>query len=326
MAEDTEEEEVVLSTDEAILDSIGEGDESTSSTEAGTTDSTEATGTTGTGKGAGSKQGVAEGTRTDQGTRPSAGPQALTDRDGNVIAEGGKERRFYETAQREKARADSLQRDLDTSKAQIEAISAAGNLGTQYSLSPEELTTGAQIVASYKTDPVATIQYLLTQAQAAGHNIDALGGSNMDASAVKQMLDTALAPLLSEHQTRADTQAADNRALEIYNEFSTQHPDAAVHEGSLARLLTQEPSLSPEAAYYKLQNYYLAKGLDWTKSLEQLQQEATARTPAPGDNTPQPPEGGVNVGNTTDTPVVADVSKSFDDIIKESMAEAGIND
>jgi hypothetical protein len=318
-----DEETRIVSTDEAILDSIGEGvdeqasDESTISEDTETpTDSDEATST------ADDKQGT-PGSDDEQQRRQAGGPQDLRDAQGNVIATGGKERRFYETAQREKLRADTTSKENETLKSQLEAINSAGTLGTQYSLSPEEITTGAQIMAAYKNDPIATIQYMLTQAQASGHNTEEIGsGGGMDAQAVKQMLETTLQPLISEHKERVDTQAVSDRAKEVYNGFMTQFPDAAVHEDSLARLLNEDNNLSPEAAYFKLQNFYLQRNLDWTKPLEKLQQEAATRQ---GENTQQQlPEGGVAQANVTDTAEVADVNTSTDDIIRQAMVEAGI--
>ena len=316
--------EELISTDEAILDSIGEGDdqqvtdEGTSSEDTGaTTDTGEETST------ASGEQGTEDGDGKDTPRKTSGGPQDLVDAQGNVIATGGKERRFYETAQREKARADTATKEVSTLKAQIEAINNAGTLGTQYSLTPEEVTTGAQLIAAYKSNPVETIQYMLTQAQASGHNIDAIGGGGLDMQAVKQMLDTALQPLVAEQNERVDTQEANDRALEVYNEFSAKHPDAAVHENSLARLLQQEPTLSPEAAYFKLRSYYLERNLDWTKSLETLQAEQNA---GPSANTQQAvPDGNVTDARVTDTAQVADVNTSTSDIIRQAMEDAGIN-
>ena len=316
--------EELISTDEAILDSIGEGDdqqvtdEGTSSEDTGaTTDTGETTST------AGGEQGTADGDGKDASRKTSGGPQDLVDAQGNIIATGGKERRFYETAQREKARADTATKEVSTLQAQIEAINNAGTLGTQYSLTPEEVTTGAQLIAAYKSNPVETIQYMLTQAQASGHNIDAIGGGGLDMQAVKQMLDTALQPLVAEQNERVDTQEANDRALEVYNEFSAKHPDAAVHENSLARLLQQEPTLSPEAAYFKLRSYYLERNLDWTKSLETLQAEQNA---GPSANTQQAvPDGNVTDARVTDTAQVADVNTSTSDIIRQAMEDAGIN-
>ena len=103
--------------------------------------------------------------------------------------------------------------------------------------------------------------------------MEAISGGGTDMAAVKQLLDTSLKPLIDARNEEADTQAVNAKALEIYNDFTAQHPDAAIHENSLARLLKQEPSLSPEAAYWKLRSYYTERNLDWTKPLEQLQKE-----------------------------------------------------
>jgi len=312
------EEVTIVSTDEAILDSIGENDEPTTDEDAKAPETTEEeTPTTG-------DQQSAEG-GDDSQQKEAGGPQDLVDGQGNLIAQGGKERRFYETAQRERSRADNLEKELTTVKAQMDAVNNAGTLGTQYSLTPEEITTGAQIIAAYKNNPVETIQYMLTQAQASGHNIDALTTGGLDMSAVKQMLDTALQPLVSEHQERADTQAAQSRATSVYNNFMAKYPDSAVHEDTLARLLNEDTSLSPEAAYFKLQSYYAKNNLDWTKSLVQLQQAATVAATS-AENTQQAlPEGSIANANVTDKPQVADVNTSTDDIIRDAMAEAGIN-
>jgi len=314
--------EELISTDEAILDSIGEGDdqqttdESIDSEDTGeTTDPGEEASTTS------SEQGTADGDGKDAPRKTSGGPQDLVDAQGNVIATGGKERRFYETAQREKARADTAAKEVSTLQAQIEAINSAGTLSTQYDLTPEEMTTGAQLIASYKSNPIETIQYMLTQAQASGHNIDAIGGGGLDMKAVKQMMDTALQPLLTEQTERVDTQEANDRALEIYNEFSTKHPDAAPHEDSLARLLQQEPTLSPEAAYFKLRSYYHERNLDWTKSLEQLQSQVQ---PSSVNTQQAVPDGNVTDTRVTDTAQVADANTSTSDIIRQAMEDAGI--
>ena len=322
----SEEAEVAVTTDETILNSIGEGDEpstseSTEQEDTGTAQDS-ATETSATG----SEHGT-EGSDDQQQQRQAGGPQDLVDANGNLIAAGGKERRFYETAQRERGRAEGLQKELDTVKSQLQAVNDAGTLGTQYNLSPEELTTGAQLIAAYKNNPVEAIQYMLTQAQSNGYNVDNItGGGATDMNAVKQMLDNAIAPLVQDRQEKVDQQAANERATEIYNDFMTRYPDAAVHENSLSRLLQQEPNLSIEAAYYKLQSFFSSRGLDWTKSLETLQHEQQAQKQASVNTQPQPPEGGsIPTTNVTDTPQVADVSTSTDDIIRQAMAEAGIN-
>ena len=312
-----------LSTDESILQEIGEGDEP--GTDEGTKEQDKGTPTDLTGETPtpGSQQGTDEG-GTSQQQKQAGSPQDLKDKDGNIVATGGKERRFYETAQRERIRADGLTKEVTELKSQMEAINNAGTVGTQYSLTPEEVITGAQLIAAYKKNPVETIQYMLTQAQAQGHNVEAISGGGMDMAAVKQLFDTSLKPLLEARSEEVDTQAVNAKALEIYNDFTAQHPDAAIHENSLARLLKQEPSLSPEAAYWKLRSYYTERSLDWTKSLEQLQQAQVAN-PGEGNTQQALPEGGINAESVTDTTRVADVNTSMDDIIRDAIKEAGIS-
>lgn len=316
-------ENEIISTDEAILDSIGEGDESPTDEGNESTDSTTPQEFEEEASPAGSEQGV-DGSNVEQQQQSVGSPQDLRDRDGQVVARGGAERRLYENLQREKNRADTNDRQVKELTGQLNAINDAGTVGTQYNLTPEEVTTGAQVISAYKQDPVGTLKYMLTQAQAAGHNVDELlGGGGIDAGAIQQMIASQLQPLLSEYEQRADTQAAHDQALQIYNDFSSKYPDAATHEASLARLLQEDPNLTPDAAYFKLRSYYAERGLDWTKNLVTLQNERRA---APSGNTQQQlPEGGVPATNVTDAPQVADVNMSFDDIIRESMKDAGIN-
>lgn len=315
------EEQELVSTDEAILNSIGEGDESTTDDGTGEEGTRTEENTSEEASNADDQQGTGEG-GSEQQQRNASGPQDIKDAQGNIVAAGGKERRFYETAQREKQRADTVSRELAIANAQLEAVNNAGTLGTQYDLTPEELTSGAQIMSSFMKQPVETIQYLLTQAQAMGHNVDAISGGGVDMQAIQQMLSTQLQPLMETHQQTQETEQVNARALEIYNEFHAKYPDAVPHEDTLSRLLQDDPTLSPEAAYYKLQSYYSKNGLDWTKPLAVLKQEQQQQASV---NTPrQPPEGNVTPINVRDTSEVADVNTSTDDIIRQSMAEAGI--
>jgi|TARA_R110000822_G_scaffold99579_3_gene224557 hypothetical protein len=316
----------MLTTDEEILSSIGEGDESTS--DEGLTEQNSGTPENITEEASTASDQQSASSSADEEQQPKAnGPQDLVDASGNLIAAGGKERRFYETAQREKQRADQITRENDTLKSQLEAISKAGSVGQQYNLSPDEVTTGAQIVSSWKDNPVETLQYMLTQAQSEGYNVDAIVNGGADMGAMKQMLDNALSPIIGDRQQEIETREANERATEIYTTFSAQHPDAAVHEDSLSRLLQEDSNLSVDAAYFKLQNYYLQRGLDWTKSLSQLQTEHETASPVAANINmqPQPPEGGsVSQAYVTDTQQVADVRTSTDDIIRQAMADAGI--
>ena len=317
-----------LSTDEAILESIGEGaslDEPTTeeATEVNTSETQEASPET---QQADSGQSSDDGTGTEPQQQQTRGPQDLVDKEGNVVAKGGKERRFYEQLQSTKQQNGALNQQVQQLESQIKAITDAGNLGTQYELTPEELTTGAQLVKSFKDDPVNTVKYLLTQAQAAGHNLDDVATGGVDAAAIKQMVNEAVSPLVQDRQQRVEAEQNQQKAMEVYNGFMSQYPDAQIHENSLARLLESDRNLSPEAAYFKLKNFYLEKGLDFGVPLETIAEQEQQRQQTPEVNTQQtlPSGGNIPVQNVTDTADIADVGTSYDDIIRQSMRDANI--
>ena len=269
------------------------------------------------------------GTSTDskQG-KGTSGPQPLRDRAGNIIAEGGRERRFYEAAQIARQERDAIQAKLATVEAKVQAFEQANSIGTQLKLSPEETITGMKIMAAYKANPAETIKYLLTEAQSQGHNVQDVLGNGFDASVVKNMVNEALKPILQDREEKQKYRDVEERAVSEYNAFTQRYPDVKVHESSIARLLESDPQLTPDAAYYKLRSFYLEKGLDWTKSLETIASEMEkSKTTQSASDTRSPglPGKGTNSGTaTTAKTAFADVDTSTDDIVKSAMREAGI--
>ena len=314
-----------VSTDQEILNNIGEGadddqgqEDSQESQEATTEQAPEAD----------SGQ-VADSSTTEntQGQQQDSSPSNLVNARGEVVAKGGMERRFYDKAVKSDRDARNAQQQVETLQGQLSALQGMGNLSTQYGITPEEVSTGAQLMKSFNDNPVDTVKYLLTQAQSMGHNVDGIGGST-DMSAIKQMMSEMMAPITNEHQQRAEDAQIETESKEIYDDFMTQFPDAEVHQDSLAQLIQNDQSLSPVAAYYKLQAFYGQKGLDWTKPLDVLKDEMANR-PAVNQVPNVPSQGTVPSGgnvpqqNVIDTADIADVGTSSDDIIRQSMIDAG---
>jgi len=253
--------------------------------------------------------------------KAKTGPQDLVDSTGAVIAKGGAERRFYETAQREKKRADDATRQFEALSHQLEGFKQASAISTQLGLSPEEAIAGSRIIAAYKEDPVKTIEYLLTQAKAAGHNVETLGGQSVDMAAIKRLIETQLAPLAEDRQKRQAAEQAEAGAQQKYDEFVAKYPDAVIHGDSIARLIERDPSLSPDAAYWRLKAIYAENGLDFSKPLSQIETEQGA-TSKPQSSLPsgRPRSGAVAQGMDE----LASVDTPYEDIIRQGMKEAGI--
>ena len=312
------------SIEDNILASIGEvddaNDEQSAATE-GATEEVEATSTETTPQQGGN--GVDTDSTPQQEQGQPRGPQDLVDRDGNVIARGGKERRFYETAQKERQRADTLTNEINTLRTKVEAFEGTANLPNQYNLTPEELTTGAQLISAFKDNPVDTIKYLLTEAQSAGHNIEGVG-QGTDVAALGKMLDDKLSPLTTERQQTLEHQQRQEQATQIYDQFMSSYPDSAVHQDTLAQLLERDTTLSPEAAYFKLKSFYLEKGLDWNTPLDVHEQNIQAQVQTKENTQSSLPSGSTPADNVTDAAQIASVDTDMEDIIKDSMREAGI--
>lgn len=269
-----------------------------------------------------------QGTKEEGQDQSNRGPQDLVDGAGNIIAKGGKERRFYETAQRERMRADQVTKEFNEAKIKLEAYEKAVTIGSQLNLTPQEVTAGAQIMSSWKNDPIGTLKQMLTQAQSAGYNIEELQGNDM--AAIQKMIADAVSPLTSKVQEEQQASVYKQEAEKQYNQFISIFPDARVHEESIARLLSEQPNLSLEAAYYKLQAFYAQRGLDWTKNLTTLELEAKQKEAANQvsnveKETLPSGKGSVNANPLSEASTIADPNESFDDIIRATLKEAGIN-
>ena len=301
---------------EVVTDSSEDTTETVEGSDQGDATNTQSTKSQ-TGTGADTKQG-----------KGVSGPQPLRDKAGNIVAEGGRERRFYEAAQIARQERDAIQQKLATVEAKVQAYEQANSIGTQLQLTPEETITGMKIMAAYKANPAETIKYLLTEAQSQGHNVQDVLGNGFDASVVKNMVNEALKPILQDREEKQKYRDVEERAVSEYNAFTQRYPDVKVHESSIARLLESDPQLTPDAAYYKLRSFYLEKGLDWTKSLETIasDMEKSKTTQGSSDTrSPGLPGKGTNSGTaTTAKTAFADVDTSTDDIVKSAMREAGI--
>ena len=124
-----------LSIEDNILNSIGEGDDTNDEQSTVIEGEAQEVPTETAPTEAQQPDGTSESVATEQAESAPRGPQDLVDGQGNLVAKGGKERRFYETAQRERQRADTLEREINTLRTKVDAFEGTGNLPNQYNLS-----------------------------------------------------------------------------------------------------------------------------------------------------------------------------------------------
>lgn len=186
------------------------------------------------------------------------------------------------------------------------------------------MDTAARVLASFRANPVQTLNWLVQQAKAAGHDLRGLGGPGVDTNAIRAIIQEEFAPLRQRQEMEARTQEARNRAAQEASNFFMRYPDAKVHEPALAVMVQRDPSLSPTAAYYMLRNWYTSNGHDWSIPVSEL--TATPRQQPNTQARANIPQGrGSGQLSPHTTPRMAGVDESLDQIVRQVVKEAGIN-
>lgn len=295
---------------------------------------------------------TAPGQQQQQGQQQSPrGPESITLPDGTVI-QGGAERRLWGQLQSERTNVQNLTtqvRDLSTrlqeAERNSEAYHAANTIGTQLGLLPEEQVQAARLMAQYKTNPIATMQFMLAQAQENGHNVAAIA-QGFDGNAINQLIRNLTAPIAGQGQQQQQPNASQQQqtndelnthAAQQAEQFFASFPDAKLHETYIARMVMDYPGMDPYAAYESLRAAVNERGLDWNAPLapqlaasaqqadqQQQQNQQGGASANAGHQPPNLPQGRGNTGNAvTNTPTVAHESDHYDDIVKTAMKESG---
>lgn len=293
----------------------------------------------------------AEGGQEDRAQRPDGKPAGKTDasdvkrlanglhtdakgnivdpRDGTIIARAGSERRLFEKnvrMQGELTNAGTRVQELERNLAQVQFLN---DIPRQYGLTNDDVQSALALSTVFKKDPVSAAKKVLEMALAAGHNLSEIlgeGGDAIELKAVSQMLDQRLAPLTQRQQQESEANRARVEAERGVRAFFDAHEYAEEHGPVIDRLMGQNPSLSPEKAYYELKLFATKHGLDFSQPLApqiaRMQSRGRGAQPNRQGNQPRQrsmPNGRGSVPTVTrrvnDTDQF-DPRNSWDDIIK----------
>ena len=264
---------------------------------------------------------------------------------GRVVAKAGNERALYESArnfhtqmQQHRGQAETLQRELDTTKAHLTAFREAAQLPTQLGLQPQEVTTAMQFMAHFKANPVEAAKKVLTEVLALGHNLEDLKGS-VDMAAIQRMIQTEVAPFkqnLSTQQQQLEQQQqlqqfqaqADRELEELFDTF----PWAEQQQVELQRVLEADERLPLREATLMLQAWAYKNGYDLNRPLSAQHEAAATRQPQQQQQ-PQrmnaaqvvAPSGSTNGTVVPRVNTAVNHDRSMRDIVSETLREHGIN-
>jgi hypothetical protein len=260
----------------------------------------------------------------------------LVNADGQLVARAGTESRHWQRANDAAREIQSMRGELDQLRTANEAFRSAATSFSTLGLQPNEMAAAANLMANWKQNPASVIKYLLTEAQAAGHDLSAiLGGAQagVDPAAIRRIVQEAVAPLTSAQQEQHRVAQAHDNAAREYQDFAQQYPEALVQEEEIASLMRRFPDMSAEAAHLRLHNYALQNGFDYTQPLRpQFEARRSGMQVLNTPSQPQPANRSVLPGSrmpasngmTDMRTAAAPASTSTRDIVAEALREAGI--
>lgn len=276
------------------------------------------------------RQGTEQQQQQQQQTTQQTGgrnPGDLVDQQGRIIARAGAERRIFERAANYiKPIYDAKMRELQT---QIDTLQQATN-DQQFGLTPQQGIIGRQMMQAWLKNPTELVRYLLTELKKSGQNIEGVG-NGVDTQAIQDMLDERLAPILQDREAAQQQQEIVAGVQQEYDSFIGRYPDARLHEEDIASLLREDDSLSPEVAYFRLQNFALRNGLDWNRPLKPQIEAIIAQRGRQGGNGNRPLRGmptGRGSATVQGRAAASDGSVAHEstptrDIVRNAMRQAG---
>lgn len=268
-------------------------------------------------------------------TQQQRQPGDLVDAQGRVIAKAGAERRHYEAAQRATRDLSTVRQELQQTQAQLQAFREAAQLPTQLGLTPEESASGLQLAAAWKANPVSTIQYLVEQAKAAGHNVDGVGG-NTDMGAIRAMIANELAPFRQQAQQSQQAIQAQTAARQEIDSLVAEFGEGAmVNAEPLARILNAAAEngrqMTLEQAYFRFSTWCRERGFDPHQPIDPQMAAAQQQPQSPAtpqQRLPPRPNGrpaSVQPVTGIDPSGQLTGNESTRDVVRAAMREAGLN-
>lgn len=279
--------------------------------------------------------------------RPNADNKGnLVDGQGNVIAAAGRERRIFENNERLVKQNRSLNQELTALRQSNEQVQQLMAQPAQLGLTPQDVQAAYQIMGEFKKNPMSVAQWALKETLAMGYNLQQIvgeGEGSIEMQAIAKMIDNRVGPVVDKQQQTQQNIAAQQAAMREYNTFIQTHEHALVHEDALAQLLERSPGLTPDGAYWRLHSYAQQHGLDFSQPLGPqiaAKQQAAQQQPAPQGQPATPPAqqrpvqssaapmpNGASPTNQQQSaqPMFADPNTEWDDIIGQSMRDAGMN-
>lgn len=255
---------------------------------------------------------------------------------GQVIAHGGAERRYFETAQKLHRDNNSLAQRVQVAEANANHANEIVQLGTRLQLQASDQTAALNLMSQFLKDPVKMLEALVVEVKSKGYEIPFLATGitpGMDTMAVGRMIDQRMAPLTQQQTQQAQAEKVQTEARATLQGFLDDNPEGEHNLGVLAEMMTSSPGLTIQNAHVKLIKWCAQNGYDFTLPLQPQitarQQPTTPQPTATVQNQPRTPTMPLPNGRTTNSAVPVNSAAKFDensswsDIIQQAARESG---
>lgn len=253
---------------------------------------------------------------------------------GEVVAHGGVERRYFETAQKLHRDNNALTQRLTAAEANANHADAIVTLGKTLNLQASDQTAALNLMSQFLKDPVKMLEALVVEVKSKGYEIPFLASGitpGMDTAAIQRMIDARMAPITQTKVDQVQLQERQTNAKATLDKFLDENPEGEHNLGVLAQMMTSEPGLTIQSAHVKLIKWCAVNGYDFSQPLQpQVQARQTtqpATTPAqtpPRSNSPPLPNGRTTNGAVpVENAAKFDENSRWEDIIRHASKEAG---
>lgn len=250
---------------------------------------------------------------------------------GQVVARGGIERHVFELGQRHARENNTLKQQLTQAQQGLAQRGEVDRVARDLNIAPENQVVALRVMSDFLKDPVKTLEYLVAEVKAKGYTIPFLTegvSQGIDLQAVSRLIETKMAPLTQQQQREADYTRSMEQSKQTLDTFLGTYPAADANLGTLAEMMTQQPSLSLHDAYIQLISWAGQQGYDYTKPLgPQIHQRfgEQRQEPAQRQQFTRPIPNGRSASNGVDDMSNAaqfNENSSWSDIIRSAMRES----
>lgn len=200
----------------------------------------------------------------------------IVNKDGKIIARAGESARHWQTASRALAQVDNLNRQmnvLQNERQQYQQIIAQAKeiseLPQKLGVTREDYNEGMTLMSKWRADPVAVAREIVARTLTFGYNVtDILGkeaGDALEMKAIAQLVQQSTAPIRHQAEQETRQQQVQQQATQQYDAFVAKYEHADVHADAIANMMNQ--GLQPVEAYFRVREFAISNGLDFTQPL-----------------------------------------------------------